>query len=327
MEKCAAISTGPLTHLDHLAPLCYLLNAPLIVTDSKHYELGKKFYPMVDLQYIAFEDLSLEYLAKAFDQIIGCGKFWAMELKPLLEMLYNKKMRFIFSPHGNSDKESFLDQVADQDIDLVYGPQMARMRKGHAVEMGNIRRWFYEEHKIFFDAITSSGVFHRCDPNKKTILYAPTWETKATTSSFFHSVGPLIEELGKEYNLLIKLHPLLEENNPALFYKLLGKYEEEAHFVLDFPLIYPLLEKSSIYIGDFSSIGYDFLYYNRPMFFIQAQGRLAQCGEPYLGRQCLDNEQIELSKIKRELYLDAFGEIFNGGKIKTLLEETSRVVK
>lgn len=307
LKKTVAIHTGPDTHLDHLAPLCALLEIPLIVTEEDHLELGQKFYPMVEIRYLPLEELTLAYMATHFDVVVECGKFWAIELKPLIKLLFNKDLRVIFAPHGNSDKESFLNHPIHQDIDLAYGPQMLGLKTGsNVVETGNLRLWFYQKHKAHFDRL-SQEVFASFDPKKKTILYAPTWNTLAAKSSFFDQADAIISSLHKEYNLLIKLHPLLEENHPGHFHRILGTYQEKATFLLRFPPVYPLLEKTDIYLGDHSSIGYDFLYYNRPLFFLQEGGKLQQCGEIYAQQSNLQAKQEECSSLRSKLYLEAFG--------------------
>lgn len=291
-----AISTGPETHLDHLAPLCALWDIPLIVTSEEHLSLGKQFYPMVDMRYISFADLTLEYLAQHFNTIVTCGKFWALELKPMLKMLYNKEIRFIFAPHGYSDKEALLGMPLEQDIDLTYK------------ELGNLRHEFYQQHKTHFDQLASEYF----NSNKPTVLYAPTWETKSTSTSFFESTGIIIDALASEYNLLIKLHPLLEENDPARFHRIIGKYEDRARFILNFPAIHPLLDKTDIYLGDFSSIGYDFLTYNRPMYFLKQGGKLMECGEQFLGS--VESKQEHLSATREKTYAQVFQ---SGGRTNT----------
>lgn len=296
-----AISTGPSTHLDHFAPLCYALKIPLIITSEEHLSLGKKFYPMIDWQFIPLEDLTLEFIAKNFDAILTSGKFWAMELKEPLKLFFNKDIRFIFTPHGHSDKEDFLDPVS-QDTQLSYK------------KMGNIRHLFYKEFQTHFDSL-AAGFFKS---EKKTALYAPTWETKATSSSFFEKTSEIVEALSGKYNLLIKLHPLLEENDPVAFHRILGKHDTQAQFILDFPPIYPLLEKTDIYLGDFSSIGYDFLRYDRPMFFLNSKGNLTKCGEPFNGD--LSGKQENLSEVRKKTYEDVFGKL----EIKTLREQGLR---
>ena len=304
-----AISTGPMTHLDHLAPLCCLLKIPLLVTDPEQAEKGKKFYPMIDLRYVPLSDLTLEYIATHCDTILTCGKFWAMELAPLLELFFGKKVRFIFSPHGHSDKEALLNQPVPQEIELVY---QVSPEKKKAFVIGNIRYWFYKKHKAHFDALAAPFFVER----KKTVLYAPTWATKATPTSFFDHGAKILSTLSTSHHLLVKLHPLLEENNPAAFHQIIGKYEDQAQFILDFPPVYPLLEKTDVYLGDFSSIGYDFLLYDRPMFFLGEGGKLQKCGEPFTGD--LNRMQTELSSLRKELYKEVFAEC-EPKKIKALL--------
>ncbi|MBS0628652.1 MAG: CDP-glycerol glycerophosphotransferase family protein [Verrucomicrobia bacterium] len=293
----AAISTGPETHLDHLAPLCALWQIPLIVTSKDHFELGVKFYPMIEILYVPLEDFTLEYIAAHFDTIVTCGKFWAMELKPPLKMLYQKELRFLFVPHGYSDKEELLNKPVNQDIQFTYE------------DLGNLRYEFYLQHKTHFDELAKSYF----KTQKKTILYAPTWQTTATSTSFFESTGTIIESLSGKYNLLIKLHPLLEENDPARFHRIIGKYESTARFILNFPSIYPLLEKTDIYLGDHSSVGYDFLTYNRPMFFLKQGGKLSNCGELFEG--AVESEQEHLHSIRETTYLSVFGQ--RGGSTNT----------
>src|SRR4029078_13076147 len=98
-----------------------------------------------------------------------------------------------------------------------------------------------------------------------------------------------MDQLPPDYNLLVKLHPRLELDEPGLYYHLIGKYEKKPNvlFLKDFPLVYPFLAKASLYMGDMSSVGYYFLPFDRPMFFLNQQKRdsktdrgltLFQCG-------------------------------------------------
>jgi teichoic acid glycerol-phosphate primase len=259
-----AIHTGPDTHLDHLAPLCALLDLPLIVTELDHLQLLNTFYPMVRSIYISPADLTLERMANEFQTIFTCGKFWGLDLKASIQLFYNKNIRFVFVPHGNSDKEKLLEKPIHQEIELIYGPQMREAKNsGKLIEMGNLRYRFYLKYQDHFDPLAAP--YFQTD--KPTVLYAPTWESKATKTSFFDKIDQVIEAL-QDYHLLIKLHPLLEENDPATYYRILGKFEKQVIFIEKFPPVYPLLKKTDFYLGDYSSVGYDFLTFNRPMYFL-----------------------------------------------------------
>lgn len=213
-KTICAISTGPVTHLDHLAPLCEALAIPLIVTEPDHEELAQIFYPMIDVEYRPLQQLHLDYLAQ-WEGIVTCGKFWAVELGPVLRLIKGANVRFLFAPHGHSDKEELLASPTPQDIDFVYGPRMKRLRNNSkAIEMGNIRRAFYLKHKGHFDKLAAPYF----QTEKQTVLYAPTWESRATPSSFFDRIDEIVSLLSKEYHLLVKPHPLLEENNPSFYH-------------------------------------------------------------------------------------------------------------
>jgi len=321
MKQVAAISTGPTTHLDHLAPLCALLDVPLIVPESEQLEIGKTFYPMVEFEHLPLVQLSLDYLATHFDAVIECGKFWAIALKPMIELLYQKELRVIFSPHGQSDKESFLKNRIDQDIDLAYGPLMLKEKgKKNVVETGNLRHWFYQTHKNHFDRLAQSRIFSQLDKKKKTLLYAPTWSTSASLTSFFDDTDRIVAAYARDYNLIIKPHPLLEENHPAHLFRIVEQNNDKALFLTDFPAIYPLLEKTDIYLGDTSSIGYDFLYYNRPLFFLKKGGRLQKCGKYLRELEEIKNPQNELKDEREELYKEAFGKECDPKQVRKNIE-------
>ena len=92
----------------------------------------------------------------------------------------------------------------------------------------------------------------------------------------------MIDHLPDQYNLLIKVHPNLTLQRGIEIDRFIEQYQHHANigFLTDFPLIYPILENTDIYIGDRSSIGYDFLAFERPMFFIDSRADypLSQCG-------------------------------------------------
>lgn len=312
-----AIHTGPDTHLDHLAVICEVMQMPLIVTEESHAILCHTFYPHVKVIERHLSELTFDYIAHNYAAIFECGKFWAMELQPVVKMLYNKTLRLIHCPHGNSDKESFLKDHVAQDLALIYGPQMRELysnRTGQFIEMGNLRAHYYEKHKSHLDQLAATKVFNQLDRKKKTILYAPTWVSNATPSSFFSSAETIIQMLSKDFNLLIKLHPLLEENHPGHFWHFLGKFESApgVKIIQEFPAIYPLLAKTDIYLGDYSSIGYDFLYFDRPLFFLceEKQGPLQKCGKNILLKElpnAINDRQKHVSYARKATYAQAFG--------------------
>lgn len=330
--RTVAILTGVDTHLDHLGILSHILNIPLIVIDEKTYLLAKKMYPEFNVSLQEPSVLSLQYLAEEFDVIFETGKFWAADLAASLELLYHKKMRFVFCPHGNSDKGYCVQQLAAQDISLVYGEHLLDLLRHNGtfsktkktIITGNYRLQYYLKHKIFYDRLAQEEIFRQFSSDKPIALYAPTWNNKEHPTSFFSATEAIIEQLSTHFNLLIKLHPLLMQQHPAHIFALTMRYEKHLSviFLSDFPPIYPLLEKSMLYIGDYSSIGYDFLAYDRPLFFLPSlksshTSPLFRCGPTLLPEDLPHLKEIitlyleqpfdPYSTLRKETYLYAFG--------------------
>ncbi len=355
MQRAIGISTGPATHLDHLGVLCILFDIPLIVTDEGVYETARRFYPQLDVHLHSWNDLSLDSLAQHADILFGCGKYWAESLRPAFECVSPKQMRFVFCPHGNSDKGHSLrpeEAHPQQDIALIYGDHMYELLKNtgalssinHVIRTGNYRHSYYLDHRAFYDDLAGEMVFQHLPKDKKILLYAPTWPNKENPSPVFDLSEELIKQLSPTFTLLIKWHPLLEEFYPGQTHHFLGRYSGHpgVHFVTDFPAIYPLLMRSDAYIGDFSSIGYDYLLFDRPMYFLpryflpssSKAGPLFNCGftlmqehftslAAYLEKTWEEN-QSRFHAAKKALYSHAFGDPKDSKHLKEEIFETIR---
>lgn len=278
--------------LDHLLPLCDLFQAPLFSRDIQNERLAQKYYPPVEIVPIISLELSKEEIADRFDLLIH-PNFWPIGL---IQGFFEKdSLRALYTPHGNSDKNAkkyWMEHFAIQDSSLIYGEHMVDYLREKKVYdqiknpffVGNLRHRYYLKHKPFFDQIIEKEIHPHLNPSKQTLIYAPTF---SEISSFFQIGLDWIQALSDAFNLIIKLHPKLTEEHPELIYPFIGKVQKMQNIVVctDFPLVYPLLEISDGYIGDFSSVGYDFLTYNRPLFFIrksdmedQRLTTLHQCG-------------------------------------------------
>jgi CDP-glycerol glycerophosphotransferase (TagB/SpsB family) len=86
----------------------------------------------------------------------------------------------------------------------------------------------------------------------------------------------VINEIGSDFNLLLRLHPFLEDLYPAQveIIKSLTAIE-----LSSFPSIYPILRRADYYLGDASSVGYDFVSLDKPLFFLERfEGEIYDCG-------------------------------------------------
>lgn len=278
MNPVAFLSYDFTHHLDHLAPLCYALNCPLIVDSQLTYEKGKLFYPHVDIRLE--EPIDLTSWGEKANMIILSTKNAGRELSASFSLLGFEDLHFCFCPHGQSDKgykKRELDPFYHQDIALLYGKKMVESLKKHGVlktikntvTIGNYRLWFFKQFEKEYDTLLKQTLPRFQDNSRKKYLFAPTWQDGENPSSFFEKTEAMIEALPKHIHLVVKIHPLLEKQFPAVVTSVSEKYRDLANvdILLHYPLIYPLLSKIDVYIGDYSSVGYDFLYFNRPMFF------------------------------------------------------------
>lgn len=331
--RAAALMTGPDTLLDHLAPICAQLRAPCILTDPAHFQIAATFYPQVTWNLMDPLDVDLAYLANSYDALIGCGKFWAIEMGPLFELFFQKRMRFVFCPHGHSDKESMAKGKVKQDIVLAYGKSMQRdhVEYNHMIIIGNYRHMFYRMHKKFYDDLAYKYIFSRLERGKKTVFYAPTWFGQDRLEEFIMGCHRLIQELSPCYNVVIKLHPFLEDRFSGSMQAFKGHYRKNkcVFFIERFPAIYPLISGCDCYIGDASSIGYDALAMDMPLFFLdedKCKTRLHACGFclPKEGSwsEFIDKHLIygEKKKEKEALMEDVFPLHIKGEKDNTTLE-------
>lgn len=205
----------------------------------------------------------------------------------------------------------------------------------HHVLTGNYRYSFFKQHQEFLNNIIENEVLSAFAKKQPVILYAPTWLDLEESTTFFDAYSYILGNLPDHYNLIVKLHPRLELDDTAKYYHIVGKFENKSNvlFLKDFPLVYPLLAHSDIYLGDMSSIGYDFLPFNKPMFFLNKQRRdprtdrglyLFRCGVdikpdaypliyPFIEAN-LQNDQERFGAIRQEVYDYTFG------KEKTFME-------
>lgn len=283
------VALNPLSQIhytDHLAVVSIIMNIPLLFLDEHDFALGCHCYPDLDAHLQEYQQFNPEFLITHYD-VLFMSDLWDRrtfhEKYGPLERKYHKTLRHVHCPHGFSDKGFYLKKCANEDITLIYGQNMIDLLKHEGVFehlnqyviTGNYRLSYFNQHRKFYDELVTKEVLSRFAKKQRIILYAPTWLDMEDSTSFFDAYLYLLDKLPTDYNMIVKLHPRLELDDTAQYYHIVGKYENKPNilFLKDFPLVYPLLAHTDIYIGDMSSIGYDFLHFNKPMFFLNKQKR------------------------------------------------------
>lgn len=291
-------------HIDHLAPICAMMGAPMLVCDGPGQLDAVRHYP--GLKAVAIHQATMaaavEQIVKSIDQYRPEVIYYShlFDRATLSEIFGRGKdcPRVVHCPHGFSEKrQTYAQGVALQDVALLYGrfalDQLAAlgvdMLLHHYLFTGNYRHTYYLQHKAFFDqALARYGIDNGA--RQKTLLYAPTWSDAIGSSSFFAAFAGLISGLPAGYRLVVKMHPHLEYESTEVD-RLLATAKGNPNIIIvrNCPLTFPLLDRADAYIGDMSALAYDFLLFNRPMFFLNqtagtdsdASGsQLFRCGTP-----------------------------------------------
>lgn len=293
-------------YLDHLAVVCILMEIPLLLTEPCDAALASKLYPGLNCHLVDYKEMQPEFLAANYD-VLFMSDLWDRysfhEKFCFLEKKYDKQLRHVHCPHGFSDKGYYLKKCAYEDILLVYGKNMLNLLKeegvyehlSHHVVTGNYRLSYYLKNKDFYDALIDHEVLSRFAKRQPIILYAPTWLDLGPFSSFYEAASVILDTLPEGYNLIVKPHPRLADD-AARYQAIASCYEKRPNiiFLEEFPLIYPLLSSIDLFIGDASAVGYDFLYFNRPMIFLS--NKAAPQSFPYLWRcgRIIGKEQLPM---------------------------------
>jgi len=316
-------------YLDHLGPFCALMGWPLIVCEDSMAELAKKYYP--DLEVIEKDPFELAQPS----HIVAC------DTRPLLQAAFPRwrfeTIKTFWLPHGNSDKgwnTLFFEALEKEPYALVYGQKMIDFMKAKNVDpqmflVGNFRYSYFQRHRAFYEKLLPAL------PRKTTFLYAPTWDDGEGSNSFWKAFPVLADSLPNTMNLLVKLHPNTRRQFEFELERLMGQYERKKNifFLEEFPPIYPLLHLCDAYIGDMSSIGYDFLTLRKPMFFLNSNQRdqktdkglyLFRCGleiSPHQYRSLFQqyNGANPFSEIQKETCEYTFAPLPNWAEFKNRL--------
>lgn len=245
-----------LHHIDHIAPLCSFLKIPLFVTE----DIPTALYPDLRVEKLDMLSCASAILEKC-DVLFTCLP--KQILDPLFffdEMKLRKKLLCCWVPHGNSDKEN-LSALTEEKLLLVYGRQMIDRlpsKGANQIMMGNLRAHFFKMHEAFYQKQLLPELQFK--KKQKTLFYAPTWDETSVNKVLPY----LLKHLPTIYNLFVKVHP--NTLAKGLFLEL--QNQPNIRILTHIPTIYPILQVSDVYIGDHSSIAYDFLYFNRPLFFL-----------------------------------------------------------
>jgi hypothetical protein len=222
---------------------------------------------------------------------------WVVTCEP--QILFQRRVpqfkgKTLWLPHGNSDKGwkiPIFDALGTDEPLLIYGQQMRQrcQERPHAI-IGNFRKQYYEMHRPFYRQLTRAEL---PIDDIAPVLYAPTWVDPEGNGTFWSDVKSVLQTIPTQTTLWIRPHPNMVKTDEHRLLALTGPLK--ARLLPEFPPVYPVLEYATAYIGDMSSVGYDFLAFDRPLFFPR--------------QAALPLHQAITSIERKALYAEAFAEV------------------
>lgn len=262
--------------LDHLLPLAIELDLPVITRSEKKRDLALHYYPDVNLEWVS-PSYPLDQLRDG-PVVISTLPRYELELALFLEKNLYGSYDSIFCHHGLSDKQLQGNQFKNLHADhkaLIYGKKDQKEIPPHCTTfcVGNYRKHHFEKHQDLYRFKCESAL-KKLDSSLWTLLFTPSWIMKnihhgftiESLASFLES--SLLDSIPKNMQVIFKPHPYLTSQIPETLEKIKAASETIPNllYLEEIPYIYPLFEKVDAYLGEVSSIGYDFLTTSKPIF-------------------------------------------------------------
>ncbi len=191
----------------------------------------------------------------------GCGAFKKFGMSTA-DLLFgaNRKVQEKYPFYKNFD----LVQVSSKEVIWAYKEAMG-IKENNIIKPIGVSRTDIFFDTTFIDTAKDkiNKLFHY-SKNKKIILYAPTFRGRVSNGkiSDCFDVSRFKEELGDQYVLIMKYHPLIK-NRPIIS-------EENKDFAIDLSdnaSIEELMCVSDICISDYSSLIFEYSLFERPLIF------------------------------------------------------------
>ncbi|WP_320152352.1 CDP-glycerol glycerophosphotransferase family protein [uncultured Tolumonas sp.] len=153
-----------------------------------------------------------------YDVVVSNHSLFTYGERPLIQALGRRQVRFMYAL--GKAKHNFSAWNQHYDLILCFGPwQAERMKEccsAVTFQMGYPRYDdYFRQSELQHFLPTDLGL----DPNKKTVLWLPTWRGLSSLRLFSDAMSNLI----KDYNVIVKTHPLSVSAEPDAL-KVLQQY-------------------------------------------------------------------------------------------------------
>ncbi|GAA0600643.1 glycerophosphotransferase [Craurococcus roseus] len=196
----------------------------------------------------------------------------------------NPATRVVQIFHGMSDKPfTYERDFGDYALCLCAGRRQIDRLLAHERNRGI--RWAMVGYPKFDRFPTAPPLF---TDGRKTLVYCPTWRKGGISSVERFLDGPAaVADLAHRHNLIVKPHPNIFNPDRPHFDRSVVERLERLERVPGVRLVrsgnvMPWFAQADLFIGDISAAGYEWLYFNRPMVFLNPRpAELRATADPY----------------------------------------------
>lgn len=190
------------------------------------------------------------------------------------------------------------------DVILCYGPYHQKnlefCKDTIVIQMGYPRL-----DRFFNERIDTEPLKERfgCTPGKPTIVWLPTWKALSSVDSW----GEAVSELTDEYNVIVKLHPLMVDTEPERVKALEQlKFSSLIKNVFDNVYLYAL---SDYLLCDYGGPAFAGIYVDKNLLLLNVSGAeqdsfTGQSSSEFLIRKVIPNLDVDNNKALRSLLQD-----------------------
>lgn len=181
-----------------------------------------------------------------------------------------KRIRIVQIFHGMSDKPfTYERNFSRYELCLCAGKRQVDRLVAHTVNSS--ARWKLIGYPKFDNPLTIPRLF---DNDRKTVIYCPTWRKQGLSSiDRFLSSPEAIAAIADTYNLIVKPHPNIFNPSRDFFDRETVDMLERTPGItlVHSGNVMPFFDQADLFVGDISASGYEWLYFDRPMVFLNPQ--------------------------------------------------------
>jgi len=186
---------------------------------------------------------------------------------PLIKQLANINVRFMYAAGKSGWNLSEWNSLYD--VILCFGPYHAGIFS-ESTDAVVVQMGYPRFDRYFTQQLDKADLHSRygCDPLKKTVVWLPTWKTLSSVTHFDAEISALTDQ----YNVIIKLHPLMPESEPERVTALQQHYF--THVITDSSDNLPLYQLADFMLFDYGGPPLAGIYADKNFILLNVEGAI-----------------------------------------------------